>query len=267
MRENVELKASGVALLLLAAAYIVYEVVSMPSGSHPLGHALGIVGALLMVMTETVYSARKRLAVFKAGRLRHWLSLHIFTGIVGPALVLMHTGLEFRGFAGFTMLLTVMVVASGFLGRYLYTAVPRTLAGAEVDRRTLQAELEAQRRALDAWSAQKPALVQSLVQQERALSSAEGDLSVGQVLMRRWQAWRDRQRLRAARRGLQREETAQLAEIEEMLARQQQLSRQIRSLKTARRLLGMWHTVHVPLGLALFMSVAVHIVATLYYGA
>lgn len=267
MGQNSELKASGVVLLLLTAAYIVYEMLATPSGSHPLGHTLGIVGALLMLMTETVYSARKRLPFFNTGRLRFWLSLHIFTGIVGPALVLMHTGLEFRGFAGFTMLLTVTVVASGFLGRYLYTAVPRTLAGAEVDRRELQTEMAAQRQALEAWSAEKPARLQTLVQQETSLHAGEGDLSVGHVLARRWHAWRDRQRLRAARRGLQREEAAMLAEIEQMLARQQQLSRQIRSLKTARRLLGMWHTVHVPLGLALFMSIAVHILATLYYGA
>ena len=267
MRENIELKLSGVALIFLGGVYIVYELLATTSGGHPFGHALGIVGTVLMLMTETVYSARKRLSFFKAGRLRHWLSLHIFTGIVGPALVLMHTGLEFRGLAGFTALLTLMVVASGFLGRYIYTAVPRTLAGVEVDRRTLEAELARERAALAAWSAQKSARVQALVQQETALLTAEQDVSALQLLTRRLQEWSERRRLRAAVRQLQQEEQARLADVEKMLARQQQLARQIRSLQTARRLLGLWHTAHVPLGLLLFTSVAIHIVATIYYGA
>lgn len=267
MRDNLELTLSGVVLIFLSAVYILYELLAMPSGSHPFGHGLGILGTILMLMTETLYSARKRLGIFNRGRLRHWLSLHIFTGIVGPALVLMHTGLEFRGLAGFTMLLTILVVASGFLGRYIYTAVPRTLAGAEVDRRTLQAELAQQRAALVAWSTGKSTRVQALVQQEFALLREEEYVSMLPLLARRLQEWRDRRRLRAAVRRLEREDQERLADIEKMLARQQQLARQISSLQTARRLLGLWHMAHVPLGVLLFTSVAIHIVATIYYGA
>jgi hypothetical protein len=267
MIENLELKLSSLVLILLAGVYIVYELLAMPSGSHPFGHGLGILGTVLMVMTETLYSARKRLGFFNVGRLRYWLSFHIFTGIVGPALVLMHTGLEFRGLAGFTMLLTVLVVASGFLGRYIYTAVPRTLAGVEVDRRTLQEALAREREALAAWSAHRSARVQTLVQQETAGAAAEQGLSLAQILTRRLHEWRDRRRLRAVMQQLQQEERTRAAEIRKMLARQQQLVRQIRSLQSARRLLGLWHMGHVPLGLLLFTSVIIHIVATIYYGA
>ena len=47
------------------------------------------------------------------------------TGLVGPYMVLLHTAMRFNGLAGLTMLLTVVVVASGLVGRYLYTRVPR----------------------------------------------------------------------------------------------------------------------------------------------
>lgn len=267
MTENFELKLSGLVVFFLGGAYIVYELLAMPSGGHPFGHALGVLGTVLMLMTETLYSARKRLGVFNAGRMRHWLSFHIFTGTVGPALVLMHTGLEFRGLAGLTMFLTVLVVASGFLGRYIYTAVPRTLAGVEVDRRTLAGELSRERQALAAWSTHKSARVRALVQQEAALAAVDQNLSVMDLLTRRLQEWRDRRRLRMALRNLEQEEQARLADIERILTRQQRLSRQIRSLQTVRRLMGLWHTMHVPLGLLLFTSVAIHIVATIYYGA
>lgn len=264
---NFELKLSFLVVLFLAAVYVIYEIWTIPAGGHPFGHTLGVLGAVLMLMTETLYSARKRLPFFRFGQVRHWLSFHIFTGIVGPFLVLMHTGLEFRGLAGLTMALTVLVVASGFLGRYIYTAVPRTLAGVEVDRRTLEAELQQQRDQLLAWSAGKSVQVQTLIQQEAATVALGRELSPLAVLTGRWQEWQERRRIRTALKGLERAEQGRLKEIERLLTRQQQLSRQIQSLQTVRRLMGWWHTAHVPAGLTLFTAMFIHIFATIYYGA
>lgn len=247
--------------------YIGYEAVTIPAGGHPFGHVLGILGTILMIMTETLYSMRKRSRLFNFGRMRHWLSFHIFTGIVGPALVLMHTGFEFRGLAGLTTLLTLMVVASGFLGRYIYTAVPRTLAGVEVDRRTLESQIARQREELQAWSQNKSRQVQDLVNQETRAADDQPETTFLAILTRRWQEWQENRRLKAALRSLEQEEQARLGEIEAMLQRQRRLSRQIHSLATARRMMGLWHTLHVPLGLTLFTAVAIHVVATIYYGA
>lgn len=267
MKSDFELKLSFLVVLFLAAVYIVYEAWTIPDGGHPFGHTLGILGAGLMVMTETLYSLRKRWPRFRYGQVRHWLSFHIFTGIVGPFLVLMHTGLEFRGLAGLTMFLTVLVVGSGFLGRYIYTAVPRTLAGVEVDRRTLEGDLQRQRDELLAWSAGKSARVQTLIQQEAGTMALAQELTPLAVLTGRWQEWRERQRIRAALRGLDREEQTRAKEIERLLNQQQRLMRQIRSLQTVRRLMGWWHAAHVPMGLTLFTAMFIHIFATIYYGA
>lgn len=125
-RTGYELEVAFVIIILLSGVYISYDLIAEPSGSHPIGQALGITGTLLMVMTETLYSLRKRTRLLdRFGPVRHWLSFHIVTGLVGPFLVLMHTGLQFRGLAGVTMALTVIVVISGFIGRYLYTALRR----------------------------------------------------------------------------------------------------------------------------------------------
>lgn len=262
--ENFELKLSFMVVLFLAAVYAIYEVVTIPAGGHPFGHALGILGSLLMLTTEFLYSARKRWRFFTFGQVRHWLSFHIFTGIVGPALVLMHTGLEFQGLAGLTMLLTALVVASGFLGRYIYTAVPRTMAGIEVDRRTLEADALRQRQELETWAADKSQRVQALVLQEVAVGTG-GDLSPLALLAGRFQEWGQQQRRRAAIGRLEKEEQARLAEIERLLRRQQRLVRQIQSLQTVRRMMGWWHTFHVPLGLTLFSAMFIHIFAAVYY--
>jgi cytochrome b561 len=46
-------------------------------------------------------------------------------------MVLLHTAMRFSGLAGLAMLLTVIVVVSGLIGRYIYTAVPRAVDGLE----------------------------------------------------------------------------------------------------------------------------------------
>lgn len=266
MQSNFELKLSFFVVLFLAVIYVLYEIITIPAGGHPFGHGLGILGAVLMIMTEVLYSARKRLSLFKIGQVRHWLSFHIFTGIVGPALVLMHTGLEFRGLAGLTTLMMALVVGSGFVGRYIYTAVPRTLAGVEVDRRTLEAQLYQQQAALQEWSVGKSARVQMLLQGTNTAVLSQ-DLTIAEVLSHRLREWQEQQQIRRAIRQLEKEEKNKLGEMEKLLRQQQRLVRQIRSLQTVRKLMGLWHVAHVPLGMTLFASMIIHIVATIYYGA
>lgn len=267
MNDNFELKLSFLVVGFLGVVYIGYEIATIPDGGHPFGHGLGILGSVLMIMTETLYSLRKRLGWFSFWPVRHWLSFHIFTGIVGPTLVFMHTAIEFRGLAGLTFLLTVLVVLSGFLGRYIYTAVPRSLAGVELDRRTLEQELWQARQELVAWSADKSTRVQALVAQEAAAIPPTSDLSAFELLGRHLQEWQEQRRIRWAVQQLDRQEQARMKEIEKQLRRQQRLIRQIRSLQTVRRLMGYWHTAHVPLGLTLFSCMTIHIIATIYFGA
>ena len=47
--------------------------------------------------------------------------------------------------------------------------------------------------------------------------------------------------------------------------RQLQIKKQLAGLSSARRLLAIWHTVHVPIGVVLFVLAFIHIFATLYF--
>jgi hypothetical protein len=228
---------------------------------------MGVVGAGLMLMTETVYSLRKRLRWLSwAGPLRYWLALHIFTGLVGPFLVLLHTAFEFRGLAGFTLALTGLVVASGFLGRYFYTAIPRSLAGAEASSAEVGNSVVQVQTSLNELAGQLSEAVQSLVAADATRTRVKrGDTLL--VLLRGWDEWRYQRQLRARVRQLERLEKRRLGEVERLLLRRRSLERQVRTLEAARRLLAVWHIAHVPMGLALFGSVAIHIAATFYYGA
>jgi len=178
LRGNKELWLAFLAMILVTVVYwtVVYVTREIPPASDLFGHGMGIVGFIFMLMTETLYSLRKRSRSVRWGRMSTWLQLHIFTGIVGPYMVLLHSSWKFNGLAGATTLLTAIIVISGFIGRYIFTRIPRTVDGLEI----------------------------------------EGTLSQ-------------------------------------------------EALKHARRLMALWHTVHIPIGMALFISAFVHIGAALYY--
>src|SRR5512146_3599728 len=149
LRNNRELWLALVAILAitLADGAVTSALQSIPAASSLFGHAIGGVGFVMMLMTETLYTLRKRSRGARWGRMSNWLQFHIFTGIVGPYMVLLHTSWKFNGLAGVLMLFTVVIVASGFFGRYIYTAIPRTVDGAEVtagelERQAQAAELE-----------------------------------------------------------------------------------------------------------------------------
>jgi hypothetical protein len=267
MTRSFELRLAFLTCSLLAALFVVYALLGRPSGGQPLGHALGIVGTLLMVTTETLYSIRKRTTWLRSfGPVRWWLSAHIFTGIVGPFMVLTHTAFEFRGLAGFTMLLAVIVVASGFIGRYFYTAIPRSLAGAEASDSELKAEIGRVQQTLAEVAGQRSAAVKALVEADQQRQRmTRGD--IGLVILRSWDEWRYRSRLHSQVRKVERAEKQKLSDIERMLMRRRSLERQMRMLEGARRLLSVWHVAHVPMGLALFAAAAIHVAATLYFRA
>ncbi len=261
-----ELELSIFIVVVLAGIYIAYEILAEPHGSHFFGHTLGIVGTLLMVMTEVLYSLRKRTNLLKwAGPVRYWLSFHIFTGIVGPFMVLMHTGLEFRGLAGISMLLTVVVAGSGFIGRYLYTALPRSLNGAATSRQDITSEISTVQTALSHFEVQKPEQVRHLVSHLSRPTSQRNPLLT--VLGHTFYKWRYRWQLQQALRRLDQLEKSQQQELKQLLTRKQELELQIEMLEMARRLLRTWHFLHVPVGLTLFFSVVIHIIATLYFRA
>jgi hypothetical protein len=134
LSRNKELWFSLLAAVIITIFYalMVTRLGSIPAASGFFGHMIGVVGFLLMLMTETLYSLRKRSRRGRWGSMQSWLQFHIFTGLVGPYMVLLHTSWKFSGLAGVTTLLTLLIVISGFIGRYIYTRIPRSLDGVEI---------------------------------------------------------------------------------------------------------------------------------------
>ena len=108
-----------------------------PSGN--IGHGLGIIGSLMMLIGVSSYMIRKRVRKFmQLGVLKHWLSFHIFLCSVGPTLVLFHTSLKFGGIASISFWSMIAVVISGIIGRIIYIQIPRNIQGKEISVAELQ---------------------------------------------------------------------------------------------------------------------------------
>jgi hypothetical protein len=143
----------------IVAVTVLYGAASSQAGAFPaasslVGHGIGVAGFVLMLLTASLYPLRKLRRDAGWGRTAGWLKLHMVTGLVGPYMVLLHTAMRFSGLAGFTMLLTLVVVASGVVGRYLYTRLPRTQQGpgaAAGAGDAARAHLAKRRRALAIW--------------------------------------------------------------------------------------------------------------------
>lgn len=264
-RDNKEIWLALLAAILITPlyAFIVFWFREIPAASGFFGHLLGVLGFLLMLMTEVLYSFRKRSRKARWGSMATWLQFHIFTGLVGPYMVLLHTAWKFDGLAGAVWVLTVIIVVSGFIGRYIYTAVPRTIDGVEIQSSELESQIAAADAEMQKYLAERPELAEAT----RRLNSLP-DVSAGgwmAVLGRTLIEWEYRTRLRAEERQMGSRARAQMKQIEQLVERLRMLRRQKNSLATARRLLSLWHMVHIPIGMALFTAAFIHIGAALYY--
>lgn len=245
-----ELWYAFTAMIFISIFYLIMVLFTggIPGASDLFGHSLGILGFVLMLMTETLYTLRKRSRSARWGRMASWLQFHIFTGLVGPFLVLLHTSWKFNGLAGLVTLFTLIIVISGFIGRYIYTAVPRTADGIVVEADYIQAQIYEAQEQIDRWMADQPELNRSF------------RIQMGERL-----SFWDRLRWWWQKMGLNPQQRAQVYQLQLLIQHRWILRRQLSRLAWARRLLALWHTVHIPIGIVLFTAAFIHIGAAIYY--
>jgi hypothetical protein len=243
--------------------YLPEHALLRPSG--PVGLTLGVAGVTSMLMTLPYYIRKRVRALQRIGTSTQWLEVHIFFGIVGPVLITLHTSFKFNGViaVGYWLMLTVW--ASGFVGRYLYVRIPKTIRGVELSFTQVQEQLARTRHELQ--RATLPEIVQrELDDFERAVGPSAGrapgaiDLFFGEL--------RVRARLMLMRRHLHAAgvDVAAIAAVVGGAAERAMLARRLAHLQRTRHLFGLWHVFHRPLVYAMFVIVALHVGVALYFG-
>lgn len=233
-----------------------------PSG--PAGQTFGLIGAALMLV-PFLYMARKRMRR-GPGSLRAWLEVHLFAGVVGPVLVTFHTSFKFNGIVSAAYWSMVVVVVSGFLGRYLYVRIPRSIRGTELTRAELEARLQALKLDLAASGLSDCAMT-AIDTFERAVlpDRTSGPAAWIDLLFGEIRALPRRRALDAALAQASIPAEPRKAVIRLTLDRAM-LMRRIAYLQRTKRLFDLWHVFHLPLVYILLVIVVLHVAVTVYLG-
>lgn len=126
MKERERIVVTGVLCVLLLGwlGFLVHRSPRFPGSG--VGVAFGIAGALLMLL-PLAYPIVKRIPFLNARITPHvsmqsLLALHVYAGILGPLLAIIHTGHKFDSLLGITLTaVMLLVVVNGFTVRYLLT--------------------------------------------------------------------------------------------------------------------------------------------------
>ena len=264
--------------LLLLAGWLGRDGLSL-SAESGFGYFLGI-GALACMLLLLVYPLRKRLRFLGfLGATKNWFRVHMILGTAGPLAALYHCNFE----AGapnsrIALFAALLVASSGFVGRYIYSKIHHGLYG----RRTSLEELSARVKLAAPTSGRAAKFVPELNKRlmefdRRVLTAPAGWLaSIAQpfklAVITRFEYFK---LVRFARRRLLVESMAsdhlkqggsRFEEITtQYIARHLREIRGVAEFTAYQRLFALWHVVHRPFFVILFLSVAIHVFAVHYY--
>jgi hypothetical protein len=244
-----------------------------------LGYSLGILGTVLLVLL-VLYPLRKHMRVMRDwGPIKHWFQAHMILGVVGPAVVLFHSNFRIGSLnstvAVFSMLL---VVTSGFVGRYLYGKIHHGLYGRRMTLTDLKEKIEHKLDDSTRLLAHAPELQRRLLAVDAAiltpcpslLQNLWRFLTIG--LWTRWIRFRLFRGLNRAIRLAARSEGWSGSERRQRrrqarghISAHMIAARRVVRFSLYERLFALWHLWHTPLFVMLLITVAVHIIAVHLY--
>ena len=247
-----------------------------PSGT--IGVDLGMFGVLLFFLIY-LYPLRKRWGwLGRQGNSRHWLDFHVILGTAAPLVIALHSSFKFGGIAGMAFWIMTAVTASGFVGRYLYSQIPRSLNAAELTIREIQ-EMEVKLR----WDAEdKHEKIGTYLINLFALPSPAQVARISIVTALCWMIWLDVKRpfqvswlrLRAggfgawaiSLFGILRTNNPQLERAILIAQRQASLSKRALFLSRTKQVFNLWHVIHRPFSYSFAILAILHIVVVLGMG-
>jgi hypothetical protein len=241
-----------------------------PSGY--VGQTAGII-AFLIFCFLWLYPLRKKFkALSFTGPVGRWLDIHVATAIWLPLLLAIHAAWRSEGLIGLGFDAMLVVVASGVVGRYLYTRIPRTRTGVELTREEVARQREELVQKIAAATSLTPEAIERSLEVE---ARATGKLGVAQVFsqlllndIRRWRRTRELRRKWAAMSpGGRRPDPRAVREAVRLASREIALTQQSRMLDATHRVFRYWHVAHRPFAITALVAVFVHVVVVVAVGA
>lgn len=247
-----------------------------PSGT--IGINLGIFGVGMFLLIY-LYYFRKRFGWLRNfGTTTHWLDFHIVLGITAPVIIAFHSSFKFRGIAGMAFWIMVAVAASGVVGRYIYSQIPRRLNAAELTWQELQDEQIALTNQMAAQKMFKPGeLVAAfhipdveMVKHKSAVGALVWMLALD--LARPFRVASLRRRALGfggvvlSLGGILSSSNHELERVVRTVKQQAALSKRMVFLSRTQQVFQLWHVVHRPFSYAFVVLAILHIATAMLLG-
>ena len=226
-----------------------------PSGL--IGHGLGIIGTLLIVIGVVIYMIRKRAkSLARVGLIKHWLEFHIFLCTLGPVMVLGHTAFKFGGIVAISFWSMVAVVASGVIGRFIYLQIPRSIEGREFSLHEVREIREN--------------INQQIKSTGITFEGMESTYDINAPKNKNYfqNIFHRRQTIRKIKRQLKTHQLnpSQRSEIVKLIKSEMALSSRIGRLQTMQKLFRYWHVAHLPFAIVMLVIMLIHVAVTVAFG-
>jgi hypothetical protein len=237
-----------------------------------IGQSAGLLAIAIFVFLW-LYPIRKKFrSLAWTGSIARWLDVHVLAALALPLLVAIHASWRFDGLIGLGFWAMMVVWASGVVGRYLYSRIPRSKAGVEL---TLE-QIGARRQQLLEQIATSTGLAGQEI--ERALDTGPGPAGrpgiirtllcmVSDDLARRRAARRFRRLYRRSGPRRRRHDRQVLTWVLRLAKREMALTQQGRMLDATHGLFRWWHVLHRPVAVAALLAVMVHVAVVVALGA
>ncbi|MDZ7359372.1 MAG: hypothetical protein ONB46_01420 [candidate division KSB1 bacterium] len=230
-----------------------------PSGL--VGQGFGVIGGLFCLLT-LLYPLRKRWRLLEnLGAPRVWFQFHVYFGIAGPLLATLHTTFKFGGLASICYWSMMLVMASGFVGRFLFAQLPRNQRGIMLSLKEIEAEIKVVQRHLETmgWRSAGAEAISASVPGQNFSADWRSLLHLWLARRREIRVWRRHLR----RQGLSSAATHRLLSI---LSRKLFLESSRVTLDLTTRAFSHWHTLHLPFTYLMFITLLIHAGLAIFLG-
>jgi hypothetical protein len=235
-----------------------------PSGI--LGHGLGIIGSLFIIIGITTYMARKRYrSLSRLGLLKHWLEFHIFLCTLGPVLILFHTSFKFGGLVAISFWSMVAVFLSGIIGRYIYIQIPRSIEGRALNLNEVR-EIKSDMAGIIRNSYKLDEESYNTIME--SVKNRVGIYYKNPVIVYLRNRADDRRSVQSVKAILRRNRLPKndYKKLLALVKNDINLNRRIERLDTMQNLFKYWHVVHLPFALVMLIIMIIHVSVTIVFG-
>ncbi len=223
------------------------------------GYWLGIIGGSAMLLL-LVYPLRKKNPRWRfIGSVKFWFRLHMILGVVGPTLIILHSGYRLGSVNGTVAFICMLVVASsGLIGRYLYRRIHHGLYGEKINFEEIYLKDEDWGIHLKVLNEDRPEIVKQIQDIEQILINRHTGKNRSL-----WTYYSMRWKLGGLRKTLSKIIT-QKEDMERMLERVSNLMTICR-LGINEILFSYWHILHFPLFIMMVFSGITHVIVVHFY--